>query len=593
MLLPYDGELPVTRGDEELRNVPLFTVLGPLQVRSGDTVSEPAGKPAALLALLLLHANSWVSADQIVDALWESGAPASAGQNVKTYIWQLRRTLPDGASRVDGRRGGYRIRVAPGELDAAVLAELAGSDIEDPHQLRAALALWRGDPYPELPAELTRIAAARLEQLRFAVQDRLAGVLIEQGRFLDAVALLRPLLAENPLREGLWVRLIAALHGAGQRSEALAAYQLARRTLLDQLGVEPGTALQAAQRRVLSGAAPANSARCFLPRDVPDFRGRETELAELLATSPNVAVIEGMPGIGKTTLALHAAHRLTGQFPDGQFFCRLRGQDPVPSAPGELLGAALRAFGVAAIPSDVEERAALWRSTLAGRRVLLVLDDAADAAQLAPLLPGGGDCLVLVTSRRRLSEPDGARVITLGPLPERAAVELFAAGDRRVLNDPAAAEVVRRCAGLPIAIRLAAARLRQRPAWTAGTLAQRLATAAAPLAEFRSPDRDLASVFGTSYQRLSPEAQRLFRLLGTARDREFDLAAIAELAGLPSRAVESTVERLVDEHLVTERTPGWFELHELLRTYARELAPVPAARLVGRGRAVPVAARTA
>lgn len=607
------------------RPAALFSVLGPLEVRVEAAATELSGKPASLLALLLLNADAWITTDQIVEALWRSGEPASANGNVKTYIWQLRRWLPPtaaGSARVEGRRGGYRIRVGPGELDALTAEAVSRHVGSSPDELAGALELWRGMPYPELPAETTRIAIAHLDQMRWELRERLAGALTGCGSFIDAIALLQPLIVEDPLRESLWVRLIGALNGAGRRAEALSVFQRARRMLLEELGVEPGPQLQEAQRQVLAGEAPGGATepaepavirlarRSFLPRDVPDFVGRPAELRALLEqpAGPRVAIIDGMAGCGKTALALHAAHRLIGAYPDGQFYCSLRGHDPTagPVDPAEVLAGLLRAFEVqgADLPADLEERAGLWRSLLTDRRVLLVLDDAASSAQIRPLLPGGGDCLVLVTSRRHLVEPDGAQTVTLGPLPENHAVALLgsAVGDHRVRTEHAAGlATVRLCGNLPVAIRIAAARLRQRPVWSVAMLAQRLQHEDTRLAELRTEDRDLASTFGTSYRQLGPAAQRVFRLLGIAPYQEFDLAAVAILVNGSTVDTEGILEQLLDQQLLVQHRPAQYRMHPLLRAFARRLvideaAATPRqlpARLVSRALAIPAAARTA
>ena len=585
----------------------LFNALGSLEVRAGAPPMEFGRKPATLLVRLLLHANSWVSVDQIVDALWGETAPPSANGNVKTYIWQLRRCLPSasGGPRVEGRAGGYRIRIAPGELDALVFEDLArdgrrAMDEGDPEiaaqQFGAALRLWRGSPYPELPAVIAGIATARLEELRWEVCERLADAQVARGRYVDTVALLRPLTVENQLREGLWARLIHALSGAGRRSEALTAYQRIRQVLQDELGVGPGPELREVQRRVLTGelvtrpVAPAQIGQraprhSYLPRGVPDFVGRTRELEALLSVGQRcdralgVAVVDGMPGVGKTALALRAAHQLLNRYPDGQLLCDLHGHSARsgPVEPFAALAGLLRAFGVtgSAVPTDAEERAALWRATLADRRVLLVLDDAASAAQVRPLLPGDGGCLVLVTSRGRLAGLDGVHTLTLDVFSHSAALALFAAavGDQRVSGEPAAsAEVVRLCGHLPVAIRIAATRLRQRRAWSVATLADRLREECGRLTELQADDRSLSAMFAVSYQQLDAAGRRMFRLLGLAPCQEIDVAAAAALAGLSIEEAESIMEHLLDRHLVTQRRQGWYRLHDLLHEHARQTA---------------------
>jgi RecA/RadA recombinase len=470
---------------------------------------------------------------------------------------------------------------------------------------------------------MSDVAIAQLEQVRWELRDRLSATLIVAGRYVEAIALLRSLIAEDPLREGMWARLIGALNGVGRRGEALTAFQQARRLLLDQLGVDPGPQLEEAQRQVLAGEPPRvdvepagvetlRPARpAGLPRDIPDFVGHDADMQALLEVGrrgSQVAVVDGMPGSGKTTLALHVAHMLADDYPDGQVFCDLRGHDrqAAPTAAVDVLGGLLRSFGVReeAIPADADERAAQWRSILASRRVLVMLDDAIDAAQIRPLLPGGGRCFVIVTSRRRLAEPDGAYIRTIDPLSEDSALVLLGAavGDDRVAADPATGrDAVRLCGNLPIAVRIAAHRLRQRPAWSVSALVQRLRDEQTRLAELRVANRDLLSIFATSYVRLDIDGQRLFRLVGTTMDCDVDRDSVAALADMPPARAEVILEALLDQHLLTGRCDGRYRMHPLLRSYAWRLVrdaghPVDhhrVARPAIRGRAVTAIGRSA
>ncbi len=583
----------------------LFNVLGPLEVRVAGSRVEFGRKPAAVLALLLLHANSWVSLDAIVDELWEGDAPVSADRNVRTYVWQLRHRVPPaaGGARIQSRQGSYRIVVEPTELDALAVAELAAAGRQalaagDPASARErfadALGLWRGGPYAELPGDAARIAAAGLTELRWELRQRLADALLALGEPAEAVTLLRPLTAEEPLREGLWTALVRALHRAGRRGEALAAFREAHRLLRDELGVEPGAELREAHRAALDGAEPARPAgprpteprrTNNLPRDVPDFVGRAAEQAALRALAGNagpavrVALVDGMAGVGKTALAVHVAHQLAGRYPDAQLYVDLRGHAAAadPLDPAEALAGLLRAVGLPdrELPPGTEERAALWRSVLADRRVLLVLDDAAGAAQVRPLLPGDGRSLVLVTSRVRLAALDGVEGLTLGLLSPREALRLLgvAVGGDRVDREPAAAaELVRRCGQLPAAIRLVAAWLRRRPAWTVALLAEWLAEDPARLTALRAEDRSLGTMFAGSCDRLPPPDRRLFRLLGLAGGRDVDVAAAAALAGTDPAAAEPVLEHLLDQHLLDQPAAGTYAVHPLLAAYGCQLA---------------------
>lgn len=600
----------------------LFSVLGPVEVRLDGSRVEFARKPTAVLAVLLLHANSWVGVDTIVDALWQDDAPVSAGRNVKTYVWQLRRLLPpaaDGGPRIQSRQGAYRVVVEPSEVDALTFTELAAEGRRalsdgDPAGARerfaAALALWRSTPYQELPIDAARIAAAGLAERRWELLGRLAEALLALGESGEAVTLLRPLAAEEPLREGTWTALVSALHRSGRRSEALAAFRQARRLLHDELGVEPSADLREALRSVLAdtgqdgpdrpagpaaAAAPAPRAphpalrrANSLPRGVPDFAGRGAERAVLRSLAEDggpvrVAVVDGMAGSGKTALVVHLAHELAGAYPDAQLYVDLRGHAAAaaPVDPADALAGLLRTVGVPAtdIPAGLDDRSALWRSLLAGRRVLLVLDDAAGAEQVVPLLPGDGASLVLVTSRVRLAAPDGVTGVSLGTLPERDAVRLLASavGGGRVEREPgAAAEVVALCGHLPAAVRIAGSWLRRRTAWSVALFADWLREEPGRLTTLRADDRSLAAIFTGSCRALPPEARRMFRLLGLAARHdgagEIDPVTAAALAGMLPAQAEAILEHLLDAHLLVQQVPGSYGLHPLVGQYARRLA---------------------
>jgi DNA-binding SARP family transcriptional activator len=566
----------------------LFHVLGPLEVHGDDAKASRlgAGKPATLLATLLLQPNVWVAADELAETIWqEPAAPASARANLKTYVWQLRRLLPDhdGLPRIERRGGAYRIRVGSGELDAdrfgeltadARRAEAAGEPHEAVALLERALRLWRGRPFDGLDTTAARTVLARLDQQRVEAREHLAELQVGLGRALDAVATLRAVTVEAPLREESWTRLVRALHAAGLRAEAVAAYRQARALLSAELGVEPGAALTEAYRLALGGTASARPRR-ELPRDVP-LVGRVDELTAVLraatGTTPLV-LVDGMAGVGKTAFAVHAAHRLAPAYPDGQFYLDLsaasqRGE-PVAALALERL---LRGIGVpaAAIPSDVDERSALWRSELTTRRVLLVLDGVPDGGHLAPLLPATPACLALVTTGNRGWHADGAVRIRLRPLPEAAAAALFrtAAGGWGPDADPAGVTAVaRRCGGLPAALRDAAARLQSRPQWTVRRLADEL-------------DDDPCRVLTDAVRRsLTGPCERLcgaelaaWRTLGDLPD-EFGPAAAARYLGVTGEAARLALESLVDRGLLEAASAERYRSHSLVRHLARCATP--------------------
>jgi DNA-binding SARP family transcriptional activator len=434
----------------------LFRVLGPLEVHAAEVHPLGTGKPAIVLATLLQQPNAWVPLGQLTEALWPGAdMPASAEANLKTYVWQLRRILPGAPAggRIERNGDAYRLRVAPGELDADQARELAAAarrpglpPPEARELVERALALWRGRPYCGL--EPAAAATAGLTELRLALREHLAELQLRLEDNDQAVGTLRSVTAEAPLRESAWAHLVRALNAAGRRTEALIAYRRAADVLSAELGVPPGPELLAAERAVLGGGL--RPIRRELPRGVR-LIGRATELTAVRRAAAGPAplvLVEGAAGIGKTALAVQAAHLLAPAFPDGQFFLPLR--RPVAM----LLDRLLRSLGVPGtdLPSEVDEKVARWRSELAGRRVLLVLDDARTRDQVWPLLPAGADSLVMVTARRLDGHLDGALRLPLGPLDPAAATSLYAA-----LAGPADERAIRSCHGNPAALRAAAA----------------------------------------------------------------------------------------------------------------------------------------
>ncbi|MEV8440698.1 transcriptional regulator [Actinosynnema sp. NPDC051121] len=543
----------------------LFSVLGPVEARAADgsVIDVRARKPITVLAVLLAHANSWVSAEELIAATWpEQAAPASANANLKTYVWQLRKALPQ--RRVEHAAGRYRLRVEPGDLDVDEverLAETARQAVADGDRRTAATVLsdalgrWRGRPFGGLDVDAT--VTARLDALRAELRVLLAETFGELGELQRAVALWRALVEEDPLAEGHWARWMAALSRAGRHGDALAVHERARAVLAAELGVEPGPELAAARRTALAGTRPC---RRDLPRAVPDFTGRDREVRRL-ESCRGVAVIDGMAGVGKSALAVHVAHRLAPRYPDGALYVNLR-------EGGDVLAHLLRAIG-ASVPADPASRAAQWRAELSGRRVLLVLDDAVSAREVRPFLPGGPGCLVLVTTRVRRPIVDGADTITLGPLPPEEAADAFGAicGDWRAAAEPGAvAEVARLCEGLPAALRAAADRLRSRPMWTVGRLAARLADDGARIFELSAVTEPLAA----ACRELPPAARRLLAALAA----EPDLTAAARLAGIGEPEAHHVAEDLLDLHLVVQLPADRYGLHPLIR----DLVRVPAAR---------------
>lgn len=580
-----------------------FHLLGPLTVTvGGQPLSLGGAKQRVLLAHLVLNANRTVSPGQLVDTLWPHDPPTSATANLQTYVWRLRRLLPDGIV-VRTHDPGYSLEVDPADVDAHRFARLVadaaraakdGSPETALTLLADAEALWRGDPLEDLPtapawdAELGRLVENRLA----AVEERLA-LQVRLGRHDPAIAELTVLLAEHPYRERLWQQYLLALTGAGRRAEALQAYATARERLVTELGVEPGPELRALQAAILTGEplpgpAPVAPVR-QLPADLADFTGREEYVREVSAAlGPAPVVLTGAPGTGKTALAMHVAHGLADRFPDGQLYVDLAGTG-APRDPAEVLADFLHALGVTGntVPAGLGQRAALFRSRLAGRRMLLVLDDAATAGQVRPLLPADHGCAVLVTTRGRLPELAGAKHVELPVFGEREAAQLLAelAGPDRVVGEPAEAAAIVRCCGyLPLAIRIAGARLAGRQAWSLRTLHDRLADESSRLSELRVGDLGVRPSFELSLRQLPPAARTAFgrsAVLGAQDFPSWVVDALLDRAG-----THDVLDVLVDANLVSltgQDASGHprYRLHDLLRCYASELLaeePLPARR---------------
>ena len=579
-----------------------FRLLGPLSVTyRGQPVPVGAPKHRALLAALVVDANRVVPVDTLVERLWGERAPSGARVTLQNHVMRLRRVLASvaAADPVLTATDGYLLAADDDRVDlrrfdtlldraCAILAE-AGPARARP-LLAEALALWRGDALVDIRSDaLHREIVPALQERRLRAVELRVEVDLRLGRHAQLIAELAELTARHPLREGLWTARLLALYRSGRQAEALAAYRVVSGLLASDLGIDPGPALRDMHRAVLAndpalraptarlvvetGSSPVPSTRDDLPAQLPDFTGRATELAALLALPDRagaalVATIDGMPGVGKTALAVRAAHLLAARYPDARLYVDLHGHSPreQPARPFAVLGGLLRALGVADHPSTVEERSALLRMTLAGRKALIVLDNAASGAQLRPLLPGAAGCLVLVTSRRRLTDVDVALALSVDVFSPACANRLF----QRIAGTEAteaSREVVRRCGYLPLAIRIAAARLRTRPTWTAQHLVSRLRSRNR-LTELAVGDRSVLTAFDTSYQRLGPPQQALFRLLGRLPLAGFDLPAAAFVAGLPVQATERLLEDLLDAQLIEAPEPGRYRAHELIREYA-------------------------
>jgi DNA-binding SARP family transcriptional activator len=648
-----------------------FRLLGPLEVWVGDDWKGiGAPKWRSVLAALLINAGQIVSADVLIDEVWGDAPPARAANLISIYVLRLRRLLGDADGRVLVTRApGYQLRVAAADTDVLRFETMvrdgrklfASGDAQGAaQQLTEALALWQGRPLADVrPTPLVEAETERLTELHLGALELRITAELASGGHDQAVPEIRRLLADHPLREGLWLQLMRALDGAGRHAEALEVYGQARTAISGQLGVDPGAELRQLHADLLAqdqtgltgtisvgtvsagpvpagplpagpvpaGPVPARSrktaagktrgsaaadaetagtrpargprsaalAPAQLPADVADFTGRDEQvkhLSDLLAGSGassdtgavRVAVVAGAGGLGKTSLAIHAAHRVRRKFPDGQLYVDLLGATPTPLSPGDVLARFLRDLGVGGgqIPADEDERAGRYRTALAKRRMLVVLDNARDAAQVRPLLPGTASSAVLVTTRSRMPDLASTKLVDLNVLDDDEALTLFikaVGGDRAAAEPEATAELLNACAGLPLAIRICAARLATRSGWTIQSMANRLRDVHRRLDELKVGDLAVRASFQVSFASLpaSPDPQgvdpaRAFCLLGLWQGPSVSVISAAALFGVSVYLAEDALEALVDAHLLESTTPDKYKFHDLLRVYAAERA---------------------
>ncbi|MFF9011375.1 BTAD domain-containing putative transcriptional regulator [Streptomyces sp. NPDC014870] len=548
---------------------------------------------------------------RLVEASWERIPPVTAEHQVRKVIADLRSRIPGGHELLLTDGPGYRIVLAEDQLDLTRFerALTEARDSEDATTrtaaLETALRLFRGRVLPESRSPVLRAAATVIEDRHLSAREKLLALRLEQGGAHDVVGELRALVTEHPFRESLTAQLMVALYRVGRQADALRAYHVLRARLADQLGIDPSSEVNERYQQILRSApdlhneqppepaptprpaaSPPLTVPRSLPHDLPDFTGREAEIDWLLAQADErrtqgvtVITIDGMGGTGKSTLAVHVAHRLARHHPDGQIFVDLHGFTPgcEPLEPSTALGTLLRAIGVPdeQLPEELADRESLWRGMTAGRRLLLLLDNAVTSQQVRPLIPSCTGSLVLVTSRSPLLGLDGAVPMMLGlPTPTDASLMLAnVIGADRVEREPeAVTELIGLCARLPLALRIVAARLRNRPQWAIASMVDRLRDEDARLGELVADHRSVRAVLEMSCATMSLLHQRLFRLLGVHPGSDFDACTAAALGDLPLSTTRRLLEDLLDARLLMQRKPGRFTFHELVRSLARNQA---------------------
>ncbi|MFF4353034.1 BTAD domain-containing putative transcriptional regulator [Streptomyces sp. NPDC001530] len=602
-----------------------FQVLGPVEARKGGVrIALSGSKVHTVLASLLLARGRVVSDERLSSMLWGWEPPATAGAQIYTYMSRLRKLLGDDVE-IDRRPPGYVLRAPHSTIDLLEFEQLdregrqalgRGRHLEASTQLSRALGLWRGAALGNVTEYLAGAELARLEELRLHTLESRVEADLELGRHEQLTAELTGLVAEFPLREKLRAQLMTAFYRCGQQADALHTYHEGRKVLDEQLGIEPGEALGATYQAVLVGSlgtksgAPARTVvsasyadgdprdpyeprPATLPPDIEDFIGREEELAALcgqLAESrkgggPRALLVTGMAGVGKTALAVRAAHRSAVHFPDGQLFAELAHPDGRPKKLAEVLTVLLRALGAPVDGmgrggADLDELIRRYRTRTARRRLLVVLDGAVDSRELDLLLPGSAEAAVLITGRARLTRVAQARTTVLTPFERDTSYELLAAGvgRRRLLAEPDATnEVLGYCGGLPLAVRIAGSRLAARPHWPVSWLASRLADPEQRLRELSYGGLELGRVLLPSVRQLPRQAGRtLVRLAGIGTE-PFPAQRAARHLAEPESAAEESLEHLVDAALldicgVDRLGRPLYRFHELVLLFAESLA---------------------
>ncbi|WP_430789493.1 AfsR/SARP family transcriptional regulator [Actinoplanes sp. G11-F43] len=606
----------------------VFRVLGSLQVDGpGGAVRIPPGRQEIILACLLMESGRVVGTDRLLDLIWPGEAPDTARTQIQICVSRLRKSFAEAglAVTVVSRAPGYLLRTEDESVDLQVFNRRVqasrvlvkeGRDAEAAEMLRTAVALWRGPCLNGIPNETMRTWGVRLDEDRLTAIETYLGLELGLGRGHDLVGEISRQMHENPLRERLRGQLMLALHRSGRQSEALDVYRAGRQVLADELGLEPGEELRQLERAILAGdpalLAPAARPTVHVPADPPrpaeppapgygeerprqlpadtaDFVADEgllhTVEAALLGDAGQRAlglvVIAGKPGVGKSALATHVAHRVgKNRFPDGQLYCDLRGVGADPVSARDALGRFLRALGIPGpmIPDDIDERAEMYRTLLASRRLLVFLDDAAGESQISPLLPGSSSCAVVVTSRSRLAGLPGALRIELAVLDRAQALELLGrvVGEARVAREPVAADaLVRTVGGLPLALRIVAARLAARPHWTLASMVHRLASERHRLDELAHGEMTMRASLSLTHDGLGAADRRLLRLFSLADGPTVPGwiagALLDDDRPFPSDLVEPLVDVQMLDAVAVERTGEFrYRFHEVIRLFARE-----------------------
>jgi DNA-binding SARP family transcriptional activator/tetratricopeptide (TPR) repeat protein len=592
-----------------------FRVLGPIELWSaGQRQDLGPARARSILAMLLLTPRTIVSADTLIDRLWDTRPPPKARESLSVYIARLRASLRQAVGdtvQLAGRARGYALEVEPETVDVHRFRQLrqqadalvsSGDHDHAAVLLHESDRLWRGQALAGIRGDwIARMRDSLEEERRAAIVERV-GCELQLGRHADLVGELRHLLAEYPLDETLVAHQMTALYRSGRPADALSLYRETRSRLVDEQGTEPGPMLSELHQRILSGdpdlavrpsgqhpehvdhsghvdrsdhadAAPADT----LPRETTEFVGRHEQLEQLtgeLGNAPRIAIIEGMPGVGKTALAIRAARLVSSEFPDGTLYLDLHSHDPGshPLSPAEALHRLLGMLSVPAaqIPDTIGERSALWRAHLSHCRAVVILDDAAGHDQIRPLLPVTGRCLILITARGKLPRSPGARTLTLGVLSADEASTMFRqiAGESRAGDEDQVAAAVELCGRLPLAVQITASRIARDGRPSLGVLIEELSQSPAWLRSTDAASPEVTTAFDMSYRALEPDHQQFFRRLGVSPCARLSLPTAAALGGCTAAEAEKALVTLLDCHLLARAPDGQFCFHDLIRDYA-------------------------